>query len=87
MAKKDQYLIMSNREPDSVDNIADSIRETMCVCGTFAKAYRVGLTLGRINKPNIKYRKSLETIKIQKHCSIEQLEGPEKITIVKIKSH
>lgn len=86
MAKKDQYLVTSNRDSANPD-YAEAVRETTCVCGTFAKAYRVGLTLGEINRPDITYRKALELTKVQRWCMVQQKEGSEKISIVLIKSH
>lgn len=91
MAKKDQFLVISNVEQDPNLSVSESVRESMAVCGTMSMAYRIALTLGRVSKPNVTYRKSLETIKRQGSTEIRQIgddyDSPARAAIFKIKSY
>lgn len=84
--KKEQYIIMSNITPTS-ENLGEALRETIATSRTFYKAYKIGLTLGRVSMPDTKYRKSLELIKVNKVVIITQIDGENGFTIAKVKSY
>jgi len=88
MAKKEQYLVISNKDTDPSLSLGEAIRETTVVCSTFASAYRLALTLGGVSKPAIKYRKALETMKARQFVLIHQEEEPlvARVSVFKIKS-
>jgi len=90
MAKKEQYLVIANREADSKE-LAEAVRETTAVCGTVSMAYRVAKTIGRISKADITYRTCLENLKARAHTEIRQdgdeHEAPARISIFRIKSY
>jgi hypothetical protein len=85
MQRKDKYLVMSNKEPDLPWEQA--LRETLGVCHTLKHAYEIALFLGEISRPDVGYRKVLETIKVKGAFTINQVGGPQAATIVKVKHY
>jgi hypothetical protein len=85
MQRRDKYLVISNYQPDV--EWEQALRETLGVCHTVKQAYQIALFLGRISRPDTKYRKTLETIKKKGAITVSQVEGPESATIVKVKHY
>ena len=85
MQRKDKYLVISNKEPNV--SWEQALRETLGVCHTVKQAYDIALFLGEISKPDTGYRKVLETIKVKGAFSIQQVDGTQSVTIVKIKHY
>ena len=85
MERKDKYLVISNRESDKEWEAA--LRETMGVCHTVKRAYEIATFLGGISKPDSSYRKVLETIKVKGAYTLNQMDGPQSATIVKVRHY
>ena len=83
MEKRYKYIVMSNRVASSIWE--ESLVESLGICHTLKKAYHIALFLGRISKPDSGYRRVLETIKVNGAYTIQQLDGPEAATIVKVR--
>jgi len=83
MKRREVYLVMSNRETGLVWE--EELIETLAVCSNLKKAYEVGMFLGRVARPVASYRKVLETIKVKGAFTLKQENGPEQVTIVRIK--
>lgn len=85
MQRRDKYLVMSNRE--SGLDWEQSLRDALGVCHTVSKAYEIALFLGEISRPDIGYRRVLETVKIKGACTVSQMDGKQAATIVKVKHY
>ena len=85
MQRRDKYLIMSNKE--STLEWEQALRETLGVCHTVKHAYQIALFLGEISRPDSSYRKVLETIKVKGAYTIQQINGSQAATIVKVKHY
>jgi hypothetical protein len=85
MQHRDKYLVISNKESDKEWEIA--LKETMGVCHTVKRAYEIATFLGEISKPDSNYRKVLETIKVKGAYTLNQIDGPQSATIVKVKHY
>jgi hypothetical protein len=76
---------MSNKE--STLEWEQALRETLGVCHTVKQAYQIALFLGEISRPDSSYRKVLETIKVKGAYTIQQINGSQAATIVKVKHY
>ena len=85
MQRRDKYLVMSNKE--STLEWEQALRETLGVCHTVKHAYQIALFLGEISRPDSSYRKVLETIKVKGAYTIQQINGSQAATIVKVKHY
>lgn len=85
MQRKDMYLVMSNKEPNT--EWEQALRETLGVCGTVKQAYQIALFLGEISRPDSSYRKVLETVKVKGAYTLQQVGGEQAATIVKIRHY
>jgi len=85
MERRDKYLVMSNKELNV--QWEQALRETLGVCHTVKQAYHIALFLGEISKPDSSYRKVLETIKVKGAFTVQQIDGQQAATIVKVKHY
>lgn len=83
MEKHYKYVVMSNRQASTIWE--ESLVESLGICHTLKKAYHIALFLGRISKPDSGYRRVLETIKLKGAYTIQQIDGPQAATIVKVR--
>ena len=83
MEKHYKYVVMSNRQSSQIWE--ESLVESLGICHTLKKAYHIALFLGRISKPDSGYRRVLETIKLKGAYTIQQINGTESATIVKVR--
>ena len=75
------YIIISGSE-DPGKTWEKNLQDSLGICKTFTKAYKIALFLGKIKDPDMKYKKALALMHQNGAVTVSQTEGPEKATIV-----
>lgn len=78
------YVVISNREEGDWE---ESLQKSLGVCKNAKKAYEIALFLGQISKPDLSYRKVLETLNKKGAVTVKQREGEQAATIIKVKKY
>ena len=65
----------------------ESLTSSLGVCQNAKKAYEIALFLGKLSKPDLGYRKVLETLNKKGAVTVKQREGEQAATIVKVKKY
>lgn len=84
MARDKKFIVISSREEPHLE-WGRALSNSMGVCHTCSKAYEIALFLAGITKPDKKYRKVLDTIKIKGAAQVKQIDGDAESTIVLVK--
>lgn len=82
----EKYLVMTSIPDDVETSWAEALQRSCGVCNNFAKAYEIGLFLAGIVEPDLRYRKSLEIIKVQGAVTVQDGKG-RAATIVRVKHY
>ncbi len=80
---KVKYIIIADRQLDL--EWEASLQESMGVCTSCKRAYRVALFLARIAKPDRSYRKILHLVKQKGAAVLKDEKGTNSATIVAVK--
>lgn len=78
------YVVIGNGEEEEWE---ESLQKSLGVCNNAKKAYDIALFLGQISKPDLGYRKVLETLNKKGAVTVKQREGEQAATIVKVKKY
>lgn len=65
----------------------ESLQRSLGVCRNAKKAYSIALFLGRVSKPDLGYRKVLETLNKKGAVTVTQQGGEQAATVVKIRNY
>jgi hypothetical protein len=82
---KEVYVVIGNGE--EVASWEESLQKSLGVCKNAKKAYEIALFLGKISKPDLGYRKVLETLNKKGAVTLKQQKGDELATIVKVRQY
>ena len=82
---KEVYIIIGDGEPDQ--EWETSLQKSLGVCKNAKKAYEIALFLGKISRPDLGYRKVLETLNKKGAVTLKQQKGEEQATIVKVRQY
>ena len=78
------YVVIGNGEEGEWE---ESLQKSLGVCNNAKKAYDIALFLGQISKPDLGYRKVLETLNKKGAVTVKQRDGEQAATIVKVKKY
>lgn len=82
---KEVYVVIGNgEEPVGWE---ESLQKSLGVCKNAKKAYEIALFLGKISRPDLGYRKVLETLNKKGAVTLKQQKGEEQATIVKVRHY
>ena len=78
------YVVIGNGEAGEWE---ESLQKSLGVCNNAKKAYEISLFLGQISKPDLGYRKVLETLNKKGAVSVKQKDGEQEATIVAVREY
>ncbi len=82
--KQEVYVVIGNGEEGEWE---ESLQKSLGVCKNAKKAYEIALFLGQISKPDLGYRKVLETLNKKGAVTVKQEDGEQAATIVKVREY
>lgn len=82
---KHKYVVIASLE--GAAGWEESLTGSMGVCKNAKKAYEIALFLGRISKPDLGYRKVLETLNKKGAVELGQQGEQARATIVKVREY
>ena len=82
--KQEGSVVIGNGEAGEWE---ESLQKSLGVCNNAKKAYEISLFLGQISKPDLGYRKVLETLNKKGAVTVKQNGGDQAATIVKVKQY
>jgi len=82
---KHKYVVISNAEFG--DEWEGSLQKSIGVCRNAKKAYEIALFLGQISKPELGYRKVLDTLNKKGAVTVKQKDGEQEATIVAVREY
>jgi hypothetical protein len=82
--KQEIYVVIGNGESGEWE---ESLQKSLGVCKNAKKAYDIALFLGQISKPDLGYRKVLETLNKKGAVTVKQKGGDQAATVVKVKQY
>ena len=84
METKNKYVVIGNGEEGEWE---ESLQKSLGVCKNAKKAYEIALFLGQISKPDLGYRKVLETLNKKGAVELRQKGESGAATIVKVRQY
>ena len=82
---KEVYIVIGDGEQGQ--SWEESLQKSLGVCKNAKKAYEIALFLGSISKPELGYRKVLETLNKKGAVTLKQEKGEQMATIVKVRQY
>lgn len=82
--KTHNFLVLSNRERPDLQ-WEESLKQSVGICYTAAKAYEIALFLAGITKPDLNYRKVVQLLNLKGVVTVSQIGDTASATIVKTK--
>lgn len=80
-----KYVVIGNGE--DLLGWEESLQKSLGICQNAKKAYEIALFLGRISRPDLGYRKVLETLNAKGAATVKQRDGEQAATIVKVRQY